>query len=548
MLTELHITNFALVDDQSIEFGPGLNVISGETGAGKSIVLQALDMILGGRARSQYLQPGTNGWEVQALFNLGDLPSELLAELPDIARSDELVVSRSFDSSGKGKVYINGKLGTLKLLEEICSKFMNICTQGSTVRLLDPRYHLQLLDDFAGHSDLVVEYQKIFAAWKRLSKQIAEIRQTRERSEQRREELELVVSELRRVEIEPGLRQRLEVEVKKHSSAESIIEQGRSLENLFQDDQSGILSALHQAEILLQQISRADQEQATKLEQLGSAIAELQELSYELSHYLQTVDIDEEQLQALRERLAEVARLERKYRATDIELCEMLERSEHELASLEDANYSSKLNSELEALEQKLSAAAKTLAASRRSSAKKLAKLITAELAHLNMVDSDFKVYFEQIDFDQTGTDRAEFQMITNKGASFAPIRQIASGGELSRIMLVLKKILRDRSSVNILVFDEIDSGISGGVARAVGGKLRELAESSQVLCITHLPQVASLAHHHFVVTKKSGAKTRSEICKLSEQERVEEIARMLAGFKVTDSARESARELLAVN
>jgi len=548
MLNELHISNFALVDSQSIEFGEGLNVISGETGAGKSIVLQALDMILGGRARSQYLQPGAKGWEVQALFNLGQLPEELLNELPDIARSDELVVSRSMDTAGKGKVYINGKLGTLKLLEEICSKFMNICTQGSTVRLLDPRYHLQLLDDFCGHDELVDRYQTLFTAWKSLSKQIAEIRQSQERSEQRRDELEIVVSELRGVGLEPGLRQRLEAEVKKHSSAESILEQGRSLEGLFQDDQSGILAALHQAEALLQQIARSDQEQAAKLAQLRSARAELQELSFELSHYLQTVDIDEEQLQALRERLAEVARLERKYRATDSELCELLERSEHELASLEDANYSVKLNQELEALEQKLAIAAKGLGRSRKSGAKKLARLITAELAHLNMIDSDFKVCFEQIDFDQRGTERVEFQMITNKGAGFAPIRQIASGGELSRIMLVLKKILRDRSSVNILVFDEIDTGISGGVARAVGGKLRELAEDSQVLCITHLPQVASLAHHHFVVTKKSGAKTRSEICKLSEQERVEEIARMLAGFKVTDSARESARELLAVN
>ncbi|MDC0357916.1 DNA repair protein RecN [Oligoflexia bacterium] len=546
MLCELNISNFVIIENQTISFGDGLNVISGETGSGKSIVLQALELILGGRSKPRYIRKGADSWEIQALFRLDNIPRHIFDELPDIVRHDELVVSRSMNSAGRGKVYINGRLGTVSLLEEITRKIINICSQGQHVRLLDPKYHLELVDGFAGCREVLERYQDLYRDWKEADSYLQQLREKAEQNLLRRAELEFLVEELGAINLYPGVRQGLEAEVQKNSNAEALI---RSANNISEqcNEESGLFANLGSIGSELGELEKVDGEGISEiLELFHSAQAQLQELDGSLNDYVSKIDINEAKLEELRERLAELARLERKYKTDDEGLQKLLELAQAELVLFDNVENIDALAKEVEQKLAKAAQCAKELTRLRKAAARRLASSVQAELGELNMIDAQLSNTFEKCELGPKGQDRVEICIATNKGEPARPLRQIASGGELSRIMLVLKKVLREQSGVNVLIFDEVDSGVSGPVARAVGHKLKALAEQSQVVCITHLAQVASLAKHHFLVDKKVGARTKSVISELTEQEKVDEIARMLAGYKITSASRESARELLS--
>jgi DNA repair protein RecN (Recombination protein N) len=534
-----------VIEAQTISFGPGLNVITGETGAGKSVVLSALDLILGGRPKSHAVRHGADSLEVEALFDLTAISPEVVADLPDCARGDELIVTRTVATSGRGKVYINGRLGTVSLLEEIVSRIVNICGQSHHIRLLDPQYHRSLLDDFAKNNELLVSYRSHFDIWRESARELLEFEARTERLRQRREELEYTVGELSGLSLYAGVREELESLVRRYGASERVISGTKAVES-FLCDEGGVTSQLHRASQLMAELVRLDAGLAPLAHQLAEVGGQVREIARDIAGYPESVDLDEESVAALRDRLAEIARLERKYRTNDAGLVQRLESATAELNELSAVGTFHQLR-EVERQQYALcEGLAATISERRSEASRELSRLVAAELAEVNMKSAQLSVASTREDpLGPHGAESLEFLLAPNRGEAVRPLRQIASGGELSRIMLVLKKVLRDRSGVNVLVFDEVDTGISGSVARAVGLKLRSLAEESQVLCVTHLPQVASLADVHILVDKIESDRTRSVVRSLTAAERVQEIARMLAGERITEAACESARELL---
>jgi len=556
MLVELSVHNFAIIEQSAVSLRTGLNVLSGETGAGKSVALHALEFILGRRAATHAIRAGAESLEVSALFDLSAVPAEIVAALPDVARAGypenaELLLSRTLTAAGKNKVHINGRLGTVGLLEEIAGRLINICGQNQQMRLLDPGYHVALLDGYAGHVELMARYRVAYERWiaARDAVRGAELRLRSDAERQSR--LEEIVRDLAPLGLRAGLRGELEAEVKRQSNAENIIAGGQTIAHLC-GEEGGALDILNRIGVETQRIAAFDPDLDDLARRFHGIRAELSEFEHDLGAHIRKIDIDEHALERTRERLAEVARLERKYRTSDAGLEAMLREAEAHLAPAEGGSVE-RLEAEAAAALGAFEGAGRELSRSRERAAVKLARDVGAELGEVAMAGASIKVALTPEEVPgPAGLERAEITIATNAGEPHKPLKLIASGGELSRLTLILKKVLRDRSGVNILVFDEVDTGISGSVARAVGEKLRELSKDSQVVCITHLPQVASLADAHFLVTKSSpsarGASKRavSRVRLLEDGERVDEIARMLAGYDISAAARESARELLA--
>ncbi|MFM1846827.1 MAG: hypothetical protein RL417_301 [Pseudomonadota bacterium] len=550
MLTELSISNFAVVERSSISFGEGLNVLTGETGAGKSVVLHALEFILGRRAATHAIRTGEDSLEVSALFDLAGLPPEVVAALPDIAKGNfpydtELVLSRTLTAAGKNKVHINGRLGTVGLLEEIAGKLINICGQNQQLKLLDPTYHVSLLDGFAGHSEILSTYRARFGEWRDAVEALrgAEVRARTDAA--RQAELEEIVRDLSPLGLRAGLRADLEAEVKKQSHAENIIAGGQAIAEMC-GQEGGALDQLSGIAAELQRIAPFDPDIDDLSRRFHGVRTEFIEFEHDLAAHIRRVDVDERALENTRARLAEIARLERKYRTNDHGLLDILIDAQAKLGPAETVSIEH-LQGAVEDAYKKLAGVGRELTRSREKAAVRLAKDVRSELKEVAMEGAAIEVrLLPEGEPSPAGLERAEILIATNPGEPVKPLKLIASGGELSRLTLVLKKVLRDRSGVNILVFDEVDTGISGSVARAVGEKLKALSRDSQVLCITHLPQVASLADAHFLVTKSSGKRAVSRIELLDEAAKVDEIARMLAGYDISSAARESARELLA--
>jgi DNA repair protein RecN (Recombination protein N) len=547
MLRELRISNFIVVEEQTVSFGTGFNAISGESGSGKSVVLQALEFALGRRGNSTLIRPGAEQAEVQAIFDMTELPKQALAELPDVVTEAgaELLISRTLSRAGRSKVQVNGRLGTAGLLEEIGRVLLTVSSQREHMRLLDPQFHIELVDSYAALTPLLQRYSDEFLLWSELKKQLAELEERLSKSVFRRAELESISEELSAAKLRPGLRSELEAEVKRASAGEVILSAGQEVVDLLRSEE-GAGTALRIAASRLHELSRHDQKLSEPAARLGAIRTEIEEVASDVSRYIAGITLNEERLAELRERLAEVARLERKYRAPDGALCELLEQVQQELSAAENPESLDKRRAELSISEQRLTELADELSAARRKASRKLLRSLEQELQSLGMQDAKLEVNHESVPFYHLGRDRMELLISVNKGMEPAPLRSVASGGELSRFFLAAKTTLGGRSGTPTLVFDEVDTGVSGKTARAVGEKLQALSKDSQLICITHLPQVASLADQHFTVEKRSGKVTSSLIRELSETEKVNEIARMLAGYEITGAARESAKELLS--
>jgi len=546
MLSELTINNFAIIERQSISLHPNFNVISGETGAGKSIILHALEFILGGKGSTSLIRSGMEQMEVQALFDLTQIPEAIRAELPEIVgEGDELVVSRTQPREGRGKVLINGRLGTVSLLEDIVRKLVNICSQHHQTKLLDPRYHLELLDGFGGSESLCERFHQAHEKWTAARNRLFEIQEAQANGARRREELEILLDELQALpQLKPGRRKDLDNEIKRIGNFERLNHTGQhALELLSGDDGLGV--KLRELSGVLSDLARWDPATSSIVSSFEVARDALTQSELAIGRYVHTIDADTSTLEQLREELSELARLERKYKTDDVGLCERRDRAKEELSQLTGQEGIKSLEHEVSSCLVEVKRLGEELRKLRKRAAKALTSSVSEALAELNMVDARLEVRFTECEPTPRGLDKVDFLMSTNKGEAPAQLSQIASGGELSRVMLVLKKILREQSGVNVLIFDEVDTGISGGVARSVGRMLKDIASQSQVVCITHLPQVASLSDKHFLVEKEVGERAVTVIKALSEAEKVDEVARMLAGFTITEASRASARELI---
>lgn len=546
MLTSLQIKNFAIIEEQEISFGSGLNVISGETGAGKSIILEAFKLILGGRGSSELIRTGSEALEVSAVFDLSALTKLEREGLPDIVKElSELVITRELNQAGRNKIFINGRTGTVSLIKDVAEKLINICGQNQSLKLFEPRYHMELIDSYGGHNNVREKYEERFLAWHTLAAKLQNAENQSREFVLRKQGLEALVEEIKPLKLRPGIREELENEVKRLSFGEQLISGCAELTQSY-DEEDGLSSRLRRAGITLQSLSKLDPSIEKIRETFDSGRAVVEEAMRDLSAYASELSLDEEKLREAEGRLTEVIRLEKKYRTNDEGLIRLLEEAERDLLQFIDGDSLDSLREEVRSAKAAAETCGAELKKEREKAGKKLTKEVERELAELNMKEAKLKVVSTPAELGPLGVENIEILIATNKGEEFRAIKQVASGGELSRIMLVLKKVLRDRSGVHVLVFDEVDSGISGGVARAVGEKLKALASESQVICVTHLAQVASLADRHLLVEKSVGKRTLSLIRELSKDDRVEEIARMLAGYRVTDASRASARELLS--
>ncbi len=575
MIESLRIENVAVVEEAELEFGPGLNVLTGETGAGKSIVLGALSLLVGGRATRDSVREGAEQGAVEALFRteaLAQLEDELavrdLGPGPVAAQEDpdgahELVVRRSLTAGGRSRARIGGQLVPVSTLAELFTGQVEISSQHSSQALLRPESHGRYLDAAGGLLDQRASVRAGFEALQALDEERTRLRELAEERIRQQDFLAYQLSEIEEVGLEAGELATLEGEHGRLAHAESLrADGGQALANLRGDEtggeQAGAGDALARALRSLEAMATHDPGLAPLVERLAGADAELRDLAGDLERYLDAVESDPARLARLDDRIGQVERLRRKYGADEAEIFAHRDALAAELAGIEGADARLvELDQERSKALEGLAKAAKKLTAGRKKAGRKLAREVEQALAALAMPDARFAVEFaeppqasqwpEGAASGPGGAEAPEFRFSANKGEPPRALQKVASGGELSRVFLALKGALRQAGANMVLVFDEVDAGIGGRAAERVGRALAELAERHQVLCITHLPQIAAFAERHFRVEKAaSSGRVRARIVCLDPDERVEEIARMAGGEAISEATRAHARDLLA--
>ncbi len=553
MLETLTIRNVAVIDSAEIPFRSGLNILSGETGAGKSIIIEAISLILGSRANTELVRAGCEEAVVQGLFDITEIPwlRPRLERLGIALAGNELLIKRTIRRDGKHRIYVNGELATLTLLQELCEGLVDLCGQHEHQSLLKPNTQLELLDRYGGLSETTRGFSLTHQRFRSLSRERETLVSAEAERVRRADFLRFQIQELRDADLREGEDVELQAEKQLLQSAEARLQAADAVSRSLDGDEESLLDGLRSASQKVRQLSALDQAVRPVEEGLARALAELEEASLQLGRYARSIDLDPGRLEQVQERLALLADLRRKYGPTLREMLDrlnQLESENSELGQLEDRLEA--LQEELDATESLLRAQAKALSRSRSQVAEGLALSVTAELKDLKMGEARFQIDLqpraELDEWNATGMDQIQYIVQTNRGDQARPLGKVASGGELSRLMLAIRRVIADRGGIGVYLFDEIDSGIGGQTAFEVGKKLKSVASYNQVICITHLPQVASFADHHMVVKKSTrGDHTLTEVVVLELPERREELARMLGGPKLTRKSLENAAELL---
>ena len=563
MLKELSIRNFAIIDDLQIGFSRGLTILSGETGAGKSIILNAVNLLLGSRASADLVRTGAESAELEALFEIAD--SSRVAKIMSthgFEPSEGLLVRRIISRQDTNRVYINGRMATIGLLNAITENLASISGQHAHQLLLKEEQHLFILDQYGG---LIPLRESVSHCFKKMLPQLEKLRELKaiqKRQAEHRELLEFQKNEITTTNPVPGEDQDLEQQrVRLKNAAELYQTVYNSIESLYGAPGS-VMEKLVAVEKDLDKISRIDAQLTSKTQSLQNTAYQIEDLIEGLRSYLNSIQIDEKQLEDVEERLDSLNKLKRKYGGSLAAVFEKLKSIEQELCSIENiADKIAEAEIRIDRLHAELKDLALKLSHKRKKAAGSFAKKVVARLAALKMSKTSFSVAVEATPADEktdrrltadghiiteSGIDRATFLIAPNVGEALKPLAGIASGGELSRVVLALKALLAKTDSVETVVFDEVDAGIGGGVAEVVGKKLADLADRHQVICITHLPQIAKFADQHFRISKQvSAGRTRTSINLLSSKDRHEEIARMLGGEKITQTTLAHAREML---
>ncbi len=553
MLETLKIKNLAVIDSVEVPFEAGLNILSGETGAGKSIVIEAISLILGSRATSELIRAGCDEAIVEGIFSTKELPW-LEARLVDAgfaADDHTLLIKRSISRAGKHRIYINGSLATLANLQAVCEDLVDLCGQHEHQSLLKSGTQIELLDRFGGLTKEAVAFGKIFSAYREMRDELARLSGNEAERTRRVDFLRFQIEELRAAELAPSEDDKLQTEKTLLQTSETRLKHGESIRGALEDE-SGALASIRTAMMRAKTLALIDENAESLRAMLERALSEAEEASLEVNRYLGSVDLDPARLEHVQSRLSRLAELRRKYGATTEEMIAMLETLEAELSTLENSETKAKeIEVELRKLEKKILAAAEALSEKRMKVAKLLGKSVTDELKDLRMSDAKFAIelgFSKEVETygAHLAGNTIQFVVQTNKGEEARPLGKIASGGELSRLMLSIRRVIADRGGIGVYLFDEIDAGIGGQTGFEVGRKLKSVASFNQVICITHLPQVAAFADHHLVVQKTSaGSRTQTTVVELAKKERKEEIARMLGGPVLTKKSLSNAAELL---
>ena len=554
MLSSIHIRDLAIVSSVELELNAGMTVLTGETGAGKSILIDALGLALGDRADNGMIRTGSDRAEITVIFQLADHP-EIQAWLREEALDDghECILRRVLVRDGSSKAFINGSPVTLKSLQGLGERLVDIHGQHAHQSLLHRNHQRELLDAYAGHQTQLKTLGELYDEWTSTRDRLQQLQEAASERIHRLDLLRFQIDELQTLNLQDGEIDELDEELKRLSNAERLTETSQQILNLLYDDDDSVQSRLNHALRDLEELSQLDSSLSECREMIDNASIQIREATTELRHYADAIEMEPQRLEIVEQRIGEIHDLARKYRCRPEELTTHLAQLNEELEQLEQADIQlERLETESKALEQRYHSQAEELDTKRRQAAKKLEKQVTEAIKTLGMPDGVLKIEVERLAEDKasrTGLNRVEFLVSANAGHNPQPLAKVASGGELSRISLAIQVATIECARVPTLIFDEVDVGIGGGVAEIVGRLLRRLGDNRQVLCVTHLPQVASQGHHHLQVQKskgKQGASTNIQL--LQDENRVEEVARMLGGVEITPQTLAHAREMISLS
>ena len=556
MLNLLKIKNVALIDSVEIEFGPGLNLLTGETGSGKSIIVDSLGALTGERVSNDLVKDGTASAQIEGLFTIEkDAAASKLLDGAGIAAGDketELIVRREISLAGRNRIFINDQLVSAAFLKQIGPLLVSIHGQGEQTSLFDSNTHLELMDEYARAGSFREKTAEAFSAWSRAKADLAELKRGESEKLQLLDILKFQVNEIRNADLRVEEETELEEEKRRLSNVEKLSSLSLDALDLLYDADASTVSTLEKAIRKIDELAEYDSRFLAYREGLNDAQAVLQDLSFAVREFSTHLEFSPERLEAIEDRLAEISRVARKYGGSVESALEHLRESVAKLDAIENAEFhQEETKKRVDETRSAYVAMAAELHVIRQKAAAKFSKEVETALSAVALEKAKFEVRIEgrsdqEDHFSANGFDHVEFFFSANVGEPVKPLARVASGGEASRLMLILKTTAKERHAGKAVVFDEIDAGIGGRVAEAVGTKLKELSAGQQVLCVTHQAQVASKADRHFVV-EKTVAKNRTSITarELSDSDRIEEVAPMLAGEKITDAARENAREMI---
>jgi DNA repair protein RecN (Recombination protein N) len=558
MLAELSIKNFAIIDELKVSFAGGLNVITGETGAGKSILIGAMSLLLGDRASVDMIRSQEDSAVVEALFDIGEMD-----ELKGIIREmgfhvgKELILKRIVSRTGKNRVYVDGQLATLGMLSTISESLINICGQHEHQVILNAEKHIDILDEFGGLLQPRSVYAEMYNHYLSVSGKLRQLTSVNKTRDERVEFLGFHLKEIEDAGIRMGEDEDLLSEKKILNNVQKLTEYANTAHDVLYGKTGSVLEGIRNINLNIREIEKIDKGLNLSEQDMDAVYYQLEEAALNLREYMKKLSYDPARLEAIDDRLGLLGQLKRKYGRTLDDVLHKKAEIEEELKSISSVDDEiEQISRDIESMNAELLDYAQKLSQKRRETAIILEKAIENEIRTLRMEKAVFDVMFKDtsnhqglVSFNPKGIDNIEFYLTTNIGEELKPLNRIASGGELSRIMLAIKKILARSGSIGTLIFDEVDSGIGGATAEDVGKKLKDVSRHQQVLCITHLPQIACFGDMHYRAVKMvSGERTVTAIDVLSEEDRLDEITRMLGGTELTEKTREHAQEMLELS
>ena len=547
MLSLLHIENIAVIECSDISFDRGFNVLTGETGAGKSIVIDAISAILGERAYRDMIRTGTEKASVRAVFT--DVPELTWFEENGVEYDSETVIQREIYLDGKNVCRVNGSLVSVSILRKLGIQLINIHGQHDSASLFDEENHLTFLDSFGEHQNLLATYSEKYTAVIKLRREIDSLTMDESEKLRRMETLRYQIAEIEKAELEVGEDEVLEERRKLLQSAEKIADgMNEAVENLYGGEETdGASSMLAVAERALARISKYSDSISELHEKVADLMYQVEDAAREVLDARDELSYSEEELDRIEGRLDVIHKLRRKYGATCADILEYLEKAKQELDEIEFADdHLERLKDKLQKAEKEAWDAAFELRKARKATAEIMSARILSELGQLDMPRVQFECRFIETELTSKGADAVAFYMSANAGEDLKPLSKVASGGELARIMLAMKNVLAEKDEVSTLIFDEVDTGVSGRAAQKVAEKLRSVASHKQVLCVTHLPQLAALAQNHLLIAKEErDGRTYTTVTPLDIEGRKRELARIIGGANITETTLKSAEEML---
>ncbi|QFF99398.1 DNA repair protein RecN [Psychrobacillus glaciei] len=554
MLKELSIKNFAIIDELTVSFEEGLTVLTGETGAGKSIIIDAVHLLCGGRGSQEFIRHGAKKAELEGLFIITNPKHGVFHKMIDVGveiDEESIILRRDINDSGKSVCRVNGKLVTLGILREIGASIIDIHGQHESQELMDEKAHIHLLDQFADEKIRSVKesYKELFAKYKKWKKDLATLTENEQQIAHKIDLYTFQVEEINDANLVIGEEEQLQEEKKKLQNFHKVFDKMSSAYEAILSESKG-LDYIGTAMADLQDISDVDKNMLELSENVSSAFYILQDAAYQLKNELDEMEFDSNQLQYVEDRLACIQTLKRKYGQSIEAILEYKERIFKSLEQLVNRDEQiQKTADKIKQIEKDLELEANDLTDKRKNAAKQLSKAIMEQLQELYMEKATFSVMFHEhskIIYNEYGIDEISFYISTNVGEPPKALTKIASGGELSRMMLALKSIFSKHQGITSIIFDEVDTGVSGRVAQAIAEKISGIATNSQVLCISHLPQVAAMADQHLMIKKEvSGNRTYTILEEVIDDRRAEELSRMMSGAEITSTTLEHSKELL---